>query len=195
MGKEYPADIVLQAEELYCVDRMTFAAVAGRLGLAASTLKRWATKYDWQKKRNDIQRARSEIRTDLIELRAKQIKHCITSMGKGGKGHAMNVFAAAKLEELALAAHKHAIEEEQLTKPTPIQASPITTPEEAKSALYDAVVGKIAVMLNDPSRLDLKSLKDLRGALDYLQPMETGARKKGISAETAQEIINKVLGG
>lgn len=191
MGREYPADIVIQAEELYCVDRLTFAAVADKLDIAASTLKRWAARYDWQQKRDDIQRARSEIRTNLIELRAKQIKHCINSMGN--KGHALNVFAAAKLEELALAAQKQALEEEQL-KAEPASLPDLSTPEQASQALTRAIIDKTAAMLAAPEKIDLKNLQALKNALDLVTQEEAESKGKAPVSANVRHKIQEALG-
>lgn len=42
MGVEYSPDIVWKAQELYVIDRLSFAKVAERTGVTATTLKNWA---------------------------------------------------------------------------------------------------------------------------------------------------------
>ncbi len=39
MGTEYSPDIVWKAQELYVIDRLSFAKVADRTGVTATTLK------------------------------------------------------------------------------------------------------------------------------------------------------------
>ena len=51
MGWEYEPETVWKAQELYCVDRLSFARVAELTGVSATTLKAWSEKYGWRAKR------------------------------------------------------------------------------------------------------------------------------------------------
>ena len=48
MGWEYEPETVWRAQELYCVDRLSFARVAELTGVSATTLKSWSEKYGWK---------------------------------------------------------------------------------------------------------------------------------------------------
>ena len=70
MGWEYEPETVWRAQELYCVDRLSFARVAELTGVSATTLKAWSEKYDWRAKREEIAQAESEIRVNTIKSQA-----------------------------------------------------------------------------------------------------------------------------
>ena len=71
MGTEYPTDMLWRAQELYCVDRLSYAAVAEATGVSATTLKAWGQKYAWARRREEIAQAESEIRVNIIKGRQK----------------------------------------------------------------------------------------------------------------------------
>ena len=62
MGREHPADTLWRAQELYCVDRLSYAAVAEATGVSATTLKAWGQKYTWARRREDLARAARQLR-------------------------------------------------------------------------------------------------------------------------------------
>ncbi len=57
MGWEYPSDLVWKAQELYCVDRLSYTAVAEAVGVSATTLKAWGQRYNWAQKREELAQA------------------------------------------------------------------------------------------------------------------------------------------
>lgn len=190
MGKSYSMAIVEKCQGLYVADGYTMEEVSRQTKIPRGTLQRWSTKYGWRSKRDEVVHDDLQRRVDLIKLRSERVRYCLDS----ADAKAIDVFAVAKLEEAAIKAQEFALKVREAV--TPESAAPdISTPEEAKTALYNVVIGKIATMLADPGQLNLKFLKDLRSALDYLQPAESKVKRKGISAETAQDIIDKVLGG
>lgn len=65
---EYPPEKVFEAQDLYCVDRLTYEAVAGRTGASAPTLKRWGDKYGWRSKREELALLESQIRASSSSL-------------------------------------------------------------------------------------------------------------------------------
>ena len=95
-GREYPPEAVWQAQELYCVARLTYAQVADELGVAGSTLKRWGQQYGWAAKRQELAQAQAEMRADIVLARAAMIKELLEERNP------IVGFAVAKLEELAL---------------------------------------------------------------------------------------------
>ena len=68
MGWEHEPGTVWRAQELYCLDRMSFERVAEVTGVATSTLKRWADKYRWRERREELAQVESEIEKLLDTL-------------------------------------------------------------------------------------------------------------------------------
>ena len=68
MGWEHEPGTVWRAQELYCLDRMSFERVAEMTGVATSTLKRWADKYRWRERREELAQVESEIEKLLDTL-------------------------------------------------------------------------------------------------------------------------------
>ena len=66
MGWEHEPETVWKAQELYCVDRLSFARVAELTGVTATTLKSWSEKYGWRAKREEIAQAESDIRVKTV---------------------------------------------------------------------------------------------------------------------------------
>ena len=100
MGREYPTDTLWRAQELYCVDRLSYAAVAEATGVSATTLKAWGQKYGWARRREEIARAESEIRVNIIKGRQKALEQLLAA--EDAKEAAPMAFAVSSLESLAL---------------------------------------------------------------------------------------------
>lgn len=96
MGREHEPETVWWAQELYCVKRLSFDAVALETGVAASTLKRWAETYGWRAKREELARAEADIRADKLLARSVMLKALIDTKDP------QTGFAVASLESLAL---------------------------------------------------------------------------------------------
>ena len=100
MGREHPTDTLWRAQELYCVDRLSYAAVAEATGVSATTLKAWGQKYGWARRREEIARAESEIRVNIIKGRQKALEQLLAAAD--AKEAAPMAFAVSSLESLAL---------------------------------------------------------------------------------------------
>jgi len=191
-GREYPPETVWQAQELYCVVRLTYKQVSDELGIAGSTLKRWGKQYGWTAKREALAQAQAEMRADIVLARSAMIKDLLEGRDP------MVGFAVAKLEELAL---KQAAAERQ-GKLAQAQAAPrreIKTDADAYEALQEAIEYKLGAMLFEPSDLDAKSVKDVLGLMGLLKELKPKDKKgkgaKGLTAEQVDAIRNKILGG
>ena len=79
MGREYPTDVLWRAQELYCVDRLSYAAVAEATGVSATTLKSWGQKYAWARRREEIAQAESEIRVNIIKGRQRALEQLLAT--------------------------------------------------------------------------------------------------------------------
>jgi len=191
-------ETVERAEELWCVDGLTFEVVAARVGVATSTLKRWADKYGWPAKRNEIRQALASIRVDTIKLRAKLIANCLDSM------QAMDAFAVAKMEEVAIKAAELADKRAETAPPATAPMREITSEADAVAALEEAVGLRLNSMLASPDKVTLAALREVKQVLDLLSDMRAAAGtaakdgalapERGISAATA-ELLQDVLGG
>jgi hypothetical protein len=196
MGWEHDPETVWRAQELYCVDRLSYDQVSEKTGVAASTLKRWSEKYGWREKREEIALAESEIRADFVKARSRMLKKLIVDQG------AQDAFAVASLENLALAKEKAAREGagEKARRAMPLRE--IKTTEDAVSALGEAVEAKLNMMLSDPGQVDFKSIKELRQAMEMISQMRAqtnadgreSARANGLSVESANAFRKQILG-
>jgi transposase-like protein len=164
MGREHDPETVWQAQELYCVDRMTFEQVAEALGVADSTLRRWADTYGWRSKRDEIAQAESDLRADKIRARSKLLKSLIST------ADAQTGFAVAAMENLALKEIEAAralkaeaaprFQEQQALPEVPAEAGDI-------AALEQGVRQRLAALLLSPD-LKVRDVKDLTAILERL---------------------------
>lgn len=191
-GREYPPEAVWQAQELYCVARLTFEKVAEETGVAVSTLKRWSEKYEWRAKREKLAQAEADLRADTILARSVMLKKLIRSQD------AQTGFAVASLEALAMkqaeAARMGELTLAQMNKPR----REIKTRKDAAEALREAVENKLALMLDDPGQVSFRAIADLKKALELLAEIEPKEMEKskgtgGTSAELDRK-IQELLG-
>lgn len=196
MGREHPPETVFRAQELYCVDRMTFAQVAQATGVAESSLKRWSDTYSWQAKRNEIAQAEAEIRADFVLARSKMLKALIDSKD------AQTGFAVASLEGLAMKQAEAIRQGRQTENVAVVAAKPlreIKSQDDIVAALEEALNIRTARILADPSLVDLKTVRELQQAIELVQGLRKGAdkakkRQKGLTPETAESMRRQILG-
>lgn len=183
MGREHPPETVYRAQELYCVDRKSFAQVAKAVGVAESSLKRWSVTFDWQAKRNEIAQAEADIRADFILGRSKMLKTLIKSTD------AQVGFAVASLETLAMR-QAEAIRQGKLldaasdAKPQ----RPIRTREDAILAVREAIERRLQQLVGMPDLVDLRSLQDVQRCLGLLETLERSVAP-GLEAEAASKVL------
>lgn len=181
MGREHPPETVFRAQELYCVDRMTFAQVAKAVNVAESTLKRWSETYGWQAKRDEIAQAEMDIRADFVLARSKMLKALIESKD------AQTGFAVASLEGLAMK-QADAIRQGRLLDATS-GAKPqrtIRTREDAVLAVREAIERRLQQLVGMPDLVDLRSLQDVQRCLGLLETLERSVAP-GAEAESASK--------
>ena len=100
MGWEHEPGTVWRAQELYCMDRLSFERVSELTGVATSTLKRWADKYRWRERREELAQVESEIRFNTVMGRKAILQRLLEA--EDGKEASQVAFAVASLESLAL---------------------------------------------------------------------------------------------
>jgi transposase-like protein len=196
MGKEHPPETVFRAQELYCVDRMTFAQVAKAVGVADSSVKRWSDTYGWQAKRDEIAQAEMDIRADFILARSRMLKALMENKD------AQTGFAVASLEGLAMKQAEAVRQGRHLENAAAIAVQPlreIRTEADAVAALEEALNIRMGRILANPSLVDLKTVRELQQAMALVQGMRKGeakgaARKKGLTPETTEAMRRKILG-
>ena len=202
MGVEYPPEMVWRAQDLYCIDRLSFDKVAAEIGVAASTLKRWAENFGWQAMRESIAKAQAEIRANKVLARAKTINALMNNP------RADMAFAVSALEGLALKEAEAArvaeerAEEREAAKKETISAETITTPQDAISALHKGVDSRLRALLRQPEKIDLKKIQEVQKCFALLSEMQaalpTNAEEntavKGLSASMHERLV-AVLSG
>jgi predicted phage tail protein len=199
MGWEHEAETVWRAQELYCVDRLSFDAVARETGVAASTLKRWAEKYCWQAKREEIAKAEADIRADKVLARAAMLKALIATKDP------QTGFAVSSLETLAMkeaeVARQGAIRA-VANDQTP--AFSVNTPADVIAALRKAIEQKLALLLTRPENVDLRSVQEVQKCLalvGLLEAAQTAAQPEskgtegGLPADFVDQIKRVMSGG
>lgn len=195
MGREHEPDLVWQAQELYCADRLTYQAIADRLGIGMATVSRWSEKFGWRAKREELAQAEADIRADTVLARAAMLKTLLE------KKDAMSAFAVSSLEGLALKQAEMIRSGKIGPAPAPAEHQPIRTPDEAAEALGRAVTAKLHRLLADPDAVNLRSVEEIRKALALVAEMKAAVNKEtdsgskaGISRDLESAIL-KVLGG
>lgn len=194
VGYEHEPETVWKAQELYCMDRLSFDRVAEVTGIAASTLKRWADKYHWREKREEIAQLESDIRVNTIRGRATVLEKLLTAAD--GKEASQAAFAVASLESLALKQQELAAAG-KIPSPAAIPTPKIATRAEAAAALREAVERKLGLALADPATITSATVKDVMLCLSLVEDLEKSLPKaqeeeqvstRGLSADLARRI-------
>lgn len=100
MAPEHGPETVCMAQERYCVDRQTVAEVGAALGIAASTVRRWAAQRGWDREREAIAAAEVEIRANTVKARAFVLRKLLEA--QNGAEVSQAAAAVAALERLTL---------------------------------------------------------------------------------------------
>jgi len=152
-----------------------------------STLWRWSDKYGWPAKRDAIAQALADIKADTILARSVMLKELISSRD------AQTGFAVASLEGLALKQAEAARAGQMIQAQLEAPAKRFETKAEAAEVLQQAVELRLATMLADPSKVNLKAVKEIQDALGLIETMkpkgptsQTG--KEGLSGDTVRQI-------
>lgn len=183
MGWGYPTDTLWKAQELYCVDRLSYAAVAEATGVSATTLKAWGQKYDWAGRRNEIAQAESEIRVNIIKARQKALEQLLTA--SSAKEAAPMAFAVSSLESLALKQIEMTAQG-KLPGATPAIRRKIETRAEAVAALKEAVERKLNLALADVANINTATVQDVKRCLELVAELEAGLPQNNSAKQGAQ---------
>lgn len=190
MGWEYPTDMLWRAQELYCVDRMSYAAISESTGVSATTLKAWGQKYEWSRKRAEIAQAESEIRVNTIRGRQKALEQLLTA--GDAKETAQVAFAVSSLESLALKRLEMTASGKLPTVANTGRTRKITSKAEAVQALKEAVERKLNLALSDIDKINSATVQDIKRCLDLVADLEASLPQndkkeasQGLSAENA----------
>jgi hypothetical protein len=188
-GREYPPEAVWQAQELYCVARLTFEKVAEETGVAVSTLKRWSEKYEWRAKREKLAQAEADLQADTILARSVMLKRLIDSKD------AQTGFAVASLETLAMKQAEAARARKLMDAARQQGLRTIRSPEDAVTALEEAVGLKLNRLLQSPEDLDFKAVSDVRKALELVAEMKAAGGQaeddgRGVSGDNIERMLD-----
>lgn len=173
MGWEHEPEAVWKAQELYCVDRLSFDAVAQATGVAASTLKRWSEKYGWRAKREEIAQAEADIRSDKVLARSVMLKALIDTKDPQ-TGFAVSSLENLALKEAELARKREAAREAasvtQVENEPPLKLP--QTDEERVAILHSAVDRELAALLHAPAGEILGRVEKLQKSLAQLRVLD-----------------------
>lgn len=195
MGWEHEPGTVWRAQELYCMDRLSFERVSELTGVATSTLKRWADKYHWRERREELAQVESEIRFNTVMGRKAILQRLLEA--EDGKEASQVAFAVASLESLALKQAELAATGKLSVFTQPENRPHIATRAEAVLALRQAVENKVGLALADPEKINAATIQDISRCLDLLGDLEAtlpkeaeaeDSRKRGLSGDMAQSI-------
>ena len=183
MGREHPPETIFKAQELYCVDRMTFAQVAKAVGVADSSVKRWSDIYGWQAKRQEIAQAEMDIRADFVLARSRMLKALLESKD------AQVGFAVASLESLAMKQADAMRQGKLLDAASGAKPQrPIRTREDAILAVREAIERRLQQLVGMPDLVDLRSLQDVQRCLGLLETLERSVAP-GLESEAASKVL------
>lgn len=197
MGREYPTDTLWRAQELYCVDRLSYAAVAEALRVAPNTLKAWGQKYDWARKRAEIAEAESEIRVNVVKGRKKALEELLGA--ENAKEASAMAFAVSSLESLAMK-QAELMAAGKIPGAAKIARRKITGKADAIAALREAVEMKLGLALADPDKINTQTVTDIKRCLELVGELEASLPKEAqpdranaLSPENAR-LVQSILG-
>ncbi|WP_415714416.1 terminase gpP N-terminus-related DNA-binding protein [Maridesulfovibrio sp.] len=192
MGKAYPMEVRLKAQELFCVLRWTLKAVAEEIGVTYTTVQRWSQMYGWQEMQDNLAQAEFDIRANTVLARSEMLTTLINTKDPQA------AFAVSSLETLAMkkaeAERAGQLIKNQLEQPE----RKITSLADAIPVLEQAINIKLARLLDDPDADMLRAARNIKSAfefIDALKPKDDKKKKRGLTAETAEEIRKQILFG
>lgn len=186
---EYSPDVVWKAQDLYVIERFSFAKVAERTGVTATTLKNWAKKYNWRQKREEIAQIEAESKIDLYRSRQKAIKMLLES--GDGKECSQMAFAVSSLENLAIKQQELQLNQQIQTEQH--RKTKLITKEDTLKQLAAAVQNRLLFVLENPQAINSKNIQDILNMLKLMEqvdiPQEEQVKSsQGISKELAENI-------
>ena len=194
-GREYPPETLWQAQELYCVVRLSYAKLATEMGLAESTLKRWGQQYGWAEKRERIAQAQADIRADTILARSQMLKELLENQQPPGR------LCGGETGAPGPGTGQGGARGPAWPRPGRMKLArrQINGPAEAAAALREAIEIKLSRLLASPQDVDLKAVNAIKDAMDAVAEFDGQEKKpvgnKGLSAKDAEMIRQKILGG
>lgn len=173
MGAEHPPEIVWRAQELYCVDRLSFAKVAEITGVSATTLKAWGQKFSWAEKREELALIESNIRVDTIRSRQKALEMLLES--GNGKECSQMAYAVSALENLAIKQQeiKNIVTQNE-NENAQIEAIDVANHEDVMAKLGEAIQYRLAHALQNPSEINSKTVDDIVKMLTTFGDLKDG---------------------
>ena len=186
---EYSPDVVWKAQDLYVIERFSFAKVAERTGVTATTLKNWAKKYNWRQKREEIAQIEAESKIDLYRSRQKAIKMLLES--GDGKECSQMAFAVSSLENLAIKQQELQLNQQIQTEQH--RKTKLVTKEDTLKQLAAAVQNRLLFVLENPQAINSKNIQDILNMLKLMEQVDIPHEEqiqssRGISKELAENI-------
>lgn len=184
MGAEHEPETVWRAQELYCVDRLSFERVAELTGVASSTLRRWADAQHWREKREEIAQAESDIRVNQILARSKLLRELMQD------GNAQTAFAFNALETLTMKRAELVASGKVESPATELAAREIRTQADVVLALQETIEARLKQLMTRKEALNLGAVKELMACSDFLSRYETASQTPGTEAARPLSVEN-----
>jgi len=188
MPRGIPLEEKERAEELYVVGGRSLRTIAEVTGISRRTLEYWSADEGWGERKRAYRRALAEIRRNTVELRRRLIAKALKSLDP------QDVYAVSRLEA---AAAKALAEDAAAPDVTVGKVRDIRTPEDAVSALEDAIQSRLNAMLSRPETVSLAGVRDMKKALDLCRDLKAAApdeKKRGLSDDVVEDIKRRILG-
>lgn len=173
------------------MERLAFDAVAKAVGVADSTVRRWADKFGWRKEREELAKAESEVRAKTVKSRAFVLQKLLDATD--GKEASQMAFAVASLERLALetakaeqkakneaakAAAENLRSQDEKNTAQEVAALPDGMADDERIALLEQGINRqISYVLANPVPDMAARVRDIKAALDVLAAIK--GKEKG----------------
>lgn len=174
--------------------------------ISRKSLQEWKAKYDWPGRaaraeaeavRMDAAVSEPSLIDSLVEQK-NRYEHYFQSLPLGKVDNQATFAYAAILKAILDMRDKAA---KNAPEPMPEIQVPIQTPEEAVSAIRQALEIRVNRMLGAPEKIDAGALKQLKESFEFLEKMEKQyageagkPRKQTVNAETIAAIREQIYG-
>jgi len=164
MAEPYSWETREQAQELYVIEGHTYDEVAGMTGVSVSQLKRWGKEDSWSEAKRELRQALTDIKRKRVLLRRDLLDK---AMGL----EPQNVYAFAKMEQVAAAIDKGQ-EKEPKPAPVPISERKFGNYGEAIDALQQAIFLRFGELVQGNGSINPKAISDLKTAMVMVDEMK-----------------------
>lgn len=183
MAEKHAPETVWRAEEMYCVERRGAKEIAADTGVPETTLRRWAGKYNWNGKREELAKITASIRADAVKARAYVLQKLLEA--EDTKETVQLSYVVSSLEKTALAIEEAARKRETFEKgkaakqseSRELETTPATDAERI-TLLEEALNKQLLFILQTPVANLAARVRDIKAAMDMLAALQSGDKTK-----------------